>query len=37
MFTSIFGVLAAAGYERTENLIVPIMAHAGYWLMFSPF
>ena len=37
LFTSIFGVLAAAGYERTENLIVPIMAHAGYWLMFSPF
>jgi CAAX amino terminal protease family. len=36
LFTSIFGVLVAAGYERTENLTVPIMAHAGYWLIFSP-
>jgi membrane protease YdiL (CAAX protease family) len=37
LFTSIFGLLLAAGYERTENLSVPIMAHAGYWLMFTPF
>ena len=37
LFTSIFGVLAAAGYERTENLTVPIMAHAGHWLMFTSF
>ena len=34
LLTSIFGVLLAAGYERTNNLVVPIMAHAGYWLMF---
>jgi len=36
LLTSIFGVLAAGGYERTENLTVPIMAHAGHWLMFTP-
>jgi len=34
LLTSIFGVLLAAGYERTNNLVVPIIAHAGYWLMF---
>jgi membrane protease YdiL (CAAX protease family) len=37
LLTSIFGFLAAGGYERTENLTVPIMAHAGHWLMFVPF
>ncbi|ESP89700.1 CPBP family intramembrane glutamic endopeptidase [Candidatus Halobonum tyrrellensis] len=37
LFTSFFGILLAAGYERTENLTVPIMAHAGYWLVFLPF
>jgi len=36
LFTSILGVLAAGAYERTKNLTVPIMAHAGYWLMFLP-
>jgi membrane protease YdiL (CAAX protease family) len=36
LLTSIFGILAAAGYERTENLTVPIMAHAGHWLIFAP-
>lgn len=36
LLTSIFGVLAAAGYERTENLTVPILMHAGHWLLFSP-
>ena len=36
LLTSIFGVLAAGGYERTENLTVPIIAHAGHWLMFTP-
>ncbi|WP_256948914.1 CPBP family intramembrane glutamic endopeptidase [Halorubrum ezzemoulense] len=37
LLTSIFGVLLAAGYERTNNLVVPIMAHAGYWLIFTSF
>jgi hypothetical protein len=37
LLTSIFGFLLAGGYERTENLSVPIMAHAGYWLIFTPF
>ncbi len=37
LFTSISGALLAAGYERTKNLIVPIIAHAGYWLVFIPF
>ena len=37
LLTSIFGFLVAGGYERTKNLIVPIMAHAGHWLMFAPF
>lgn len=37
LFTSIAGVLLAAGYERTENLSVPILAHAGHWLVFAPF
>ncbi len=36
LLTTIFGVLVAASYERTENLVVPIMAHAGYWLLFTP-
>jgi CAAX amino terminal protease family. len=36
LFTSIGGVLLAAGYERTDNLTVPILAHAGYWLVFVP-
>jgi len=36
LLTGILGVLAASAYERTKNLIVPIMAHAGYWLMFIP-
>jgi len=36
LFTSILGVLAAGAYEQTKNLTVPIMAHAGYWLMFLP-
>ena len=35
LFTSILGVLAAGAYERTKNLTVPIMAHAGYWLAFT--
>ena len=35
LLTSILGVLAAGAYERTKNLTVPIMAHAGYWLMFT--
>jgi hypothetical protein len=37
LLTSIFGFLVAGGYERTKNLTVPIMAHAGHWLMFAPF
>ena len=36
LLLTILGLLLAAGYERTENLIVPIMAHAGYWLFFIP-
>lgn len=36
LLTTTFGFLLAAGYERTENLVVPIMAHAGYWLFFLP-
>lgn len=36
IFTALFGLLLAAGYERTDNLAVPIMAHAGYWLVFVP-
>ena len=36
LLTSILGVLAASAYERTKNLTVPIMAHAGYWLVFIP-
>ena len=36
LLTSILGVFAASAYERTKNLTVPIMAHAGYWLMFTP-
>lgn len=37
LLTSIFGFLAAGSYERTENLTVPIMAHACHWLLFAPF
>jgi membrane protease YdiL (CAAX protease family) len=37
LLTSIFGVLVAGSYERTQNLTVPIMAHASHWLMFVPF
>jgi hypothetical protein len=37
LLTSILGVLAAGSYEQTQNLTVPIMAHAGHWLMFVPF
>jgi len=33
LLTSILGVLAAGAYERTQNLTVPIMAHASYWLI----
>ena len=36
LLTTIFGLLLAASYERTENLVVPIMAHVGYWLFFVP-
>lgn len=36
LLTTIFGLLVAASYERTKNLVVPIMAHAGYWLLFVP-
>ena len=36
LLTTTFGLLAAASYERTENLVVPIMAHAGYWFFFVP-
>jgi len=36
VLTTILGVLLAAGYERTENLTVPILAHAGYWLLWIP-
>ena len=35
LLTSIFGVLAASAYERSKNLTVPIMAHAGHWLVFT--
>jgi hypothetical protein len=31
LLTSIFGVLVAGSYERTQNLTVPIMAHASHW------
>ena len=34
--TTIFGLILAAGYERTENMAVPIVAHATYWLVFVP-
>lgn len=27
------GLLWGAGYERTKNLSVPMLAHAGYWLL----
>lgn len=37
LITSILGILLGAGYERTENLLVPILAHAGYWLVFLPY
>jgi membrane protease YdiL (CAAX protease family) len=36
VFATTFGFILAAGYERTENLTVPIIAHAGYWLVFVP-
>ena len=36
LLTGILGVLVASAYERTKNLTVPIIAHAGYWLMFVP-
>jgi membrane protease YdiL (CAAX protease family) len=36
LFTSIFGAILGAAYERTENLAVPIIAHAGHWLL-APF
>lgn len=36
VLTTIFGLILAAGYERTENLTVPIVAHATYWLVFVP-
>lgn len=31
--TAIFGFLLGASYERTSNLAVPIMIHAGYWML----
>ncbi|ELZ39698.1 hypothetical protein C463_16681 [Halorubrum californiense DSM 19288] len=34
LFTSIFGLILGAAYERTENLAVPILTHAGFWLVF---
>ncbi|MGQ3330692.1 lysostaphin resistance A-like protein [Halorubrum sp. FL23] len=36
LLTTILGLLVAASYERTKNLVVPIMAHAGYWLLIVP-
>lgn len=33
LFTSLFGAILGAGYERTENLTVPIIVHASHWLL----
>ena len=31
--TTMFGFILGASYERTSNLTVPIMIHAGYWML----
>lgn len=31
--TVMFGFILGASYERTSNLTVPIMIHAGYWML----
>lgn len=36
VLTGVAGVVFAAGYERTDNLVVPSTTHGLYWLLFAP-